>query len=48
MCDLCGDTVVQTRLHLIKQEQTERKLLFVIEIDFKEAKHYLERKQHQC
>ncbi len=30
----------QTRLHLIKQEQTEGKLRLVMEMDFKHAKHY--------
>ena len=32
---------IQTRLHLIKQEQTEGKLHLVMEMDFKHAKHYL-------
>lgn len=43
---------IQTRLHLIKQEQTERKLHLVMEMDFKHAKHYLHRLyakiKHHC
>lgn len=35
-----GSTGIQTRVHLIKQEQTERELLFVMEMDFKHATHY--------
>lgn len=38
-----GSTGIQTRVHLIKQEQTERELLFVMEMDFKHATHYLRR-----
>lgn len=33
-------TEIQTRVHLIKQEQTERKLVFVMEMDFKHASRY--------
>lgn len=32
---------IQTRLHLIKQEQTVGKLHLVMEMGFKDAKHYL-------
>lgn len=43
---------IQTRLHLIKQEQTEGKLHLVMEMDFKHAKHYadfkLKYEKHQC